>query len=219
MDERMTPAERVALYDEMDVLFEQSYVAIETKNVGEACRLAAALVAKCSVPMPGWATSTWPIWVASPPPGRSSTWAWRQPVLRVLLVLPDLLLRHGHRRPSSKKVRRRLPMAIQRIQTDHGSEFGTDFTWHLRDLGVIHRQIPRGYPQGQWKGRAEPSDGRRRVLPARDLRTAAELGQKLRQWGHEYNHQRLHLAIRGRTPAERLPVRARIAAEPVQQLA
>jgi hypothetical protein len=59
-----------------------------------------------------------------------------------------------------EEVRRRLPMAIQRIQTDHGSEFGTDFTWHLRDLGVIHRQIPRGCPQ---------ANGRRRVLPARDL--------------------------------------------------
>ena len=27
-----------------------------------------------------------------------------------------------------------LPVAIQRIQTDLGSEFGTDFTWHLRLL-------------------------------------------------------------------------------------
>ena len=27
-----------------------------------------------------------------------------------------------------------LPVAIQRIQTDHGSEFATDFTWHLRLL-------------------------------------------------------------------------------------
>ena len=34
------------------------------------------------------------------------------------------------------EVRRRLPMAIQRIQTDHGSEFGTDYTWHLQDVGL-----------------------------------------------------------------------------------
>jgi transposase InsO family protein len=50
-----------------------------------------------------------------------------------------------------EEVRRRLPMTIQRIQTDHGSEFGTDFTWHLRDLGVTHRQIPRGCPQANGK--------------------------------------------------------------------
>jgi hypothetical protein len=31
-------------------------------------------------------------------------------------------------------------MAIQREQTDHGNGFGTDFTWHLRDLGIAHRR-------------------------------------------------------------------------------
>src|SRR5437870_4794959 len=44
------------------------------------------------------------------------------------------------------EVRARLPMAIQRIQTDHGSEFATDFTWHLHDLGIAHRRIPRSSP-------------------------------------------------------------------------
>ena len=117
-----------------------------------------------------------------------------------------------------EEVGRRLPMAIQRIQTDHGSEFGTDFTWHLRDLGVIHRQIPRGYPQANGKversHRTDEDEFYRRVI----FRTPAELAQKLRQWEHEYNHRRLHLALRGRTPAERL-CELRIAAEPVQQLA
>ncbi len=50
-----------------------------------------------------------------------------------------------------EEVRQRLPVAIQRIQTDHGSEFGTDFTWHLRDLGIGHRQIPRGCPESNGK--------------------------------------------------------------------
>ncbi len=117
-----------------------------------------------------------------------------------------------------EEVRRRLPMAVQRIQTDHGSEFGTDFTWHLRDLGVIHRQIPRGYPQANGKversHRTDEDEFYRRVI----FRTPAELAQKLRQWEHEYNHRRLHLALRGRTPAERL-CELRIAADPVQQLA
>jgi transposase InsO family protein len=45
-----------------------------------------------------------------------------------------------------------------------------------------------------------------------------ELAQQLRQWEHQYNHRRLHLALRGRTPAERL-CELRIAPEPVQQLA
>ena len=53
----------------------------------------------------------------------------------------------------------------------------------------------------------------RRVI----FQNAAELARKLRQREHEYNDRRLHLALRGRTPAERL-CELRIASEPVQQL-
>jgi hypothetical protein len=35
-------------------------------------------------------------------------------------------------------VRQAFPAAIRRIQTDHGSEWGTDFTWHLHDFGIAH---------------------------------------------------------------------------------
>lgn len=45
------------------------------------------------------------------------------------------------------EIRQRLPMAIQRVQTDHGNAFGTDFTWHLRDLAIAHRHIPPGCPE------------------------------------------------------------------------
>ena len=102
------------------------------------------------------------------------------------------------------EVRQRLPMAIQRVQTDHGNEFGTDFTWHLRDLGIAHRRIPPGCPEVN--GKVEPShrtDGEefyRRTI----FRTPGELAAKLRRWEHEYNHQRPHLALAGKTPAERV---------------
>jgi hypothetical protein len=46
-----------------------------------------------------------------------------------------------------EQVRHALPVAIQRIQTDHGSEFGTDLTWHLHDLGIMHKRIPPGCPE------------------------------------------------------------------------
>jgi len=117
-----------------------------------------------------------------------------------------------------EEVRRRLPIAIQRIQTDHGSEFGTDFTWHLRDIGIMHRQIPRGCPESNGKversHRTDADEFYRRVI----FRNPAELTQRLRQWEYEYNHRRPHLALRGRTPAERL-CELRIASDPVQQLA
>lgn len=45
------------------------------------------------------------------------------------------------------EVRRRLPFAIQRIQTDNDSSFGPQFTWHLADLGIAHRHIPPPVPK------------------------------------------------------------------------
>lgn len=102
------------------------------------------------------------------------------------------------------EVRRRLPVAIQRIQTDHGSEFGTDFTWRLHDLGIAHRPIPRRCPESNGKversHRTDEEEFYRRVI----FRSPQDLAQKLQAWEHEYNHRRLHLALRGKTPAERL---------------
>jgi transposase InsO family protein len=103
-----------------------------------------------------------------------------------------------------EELRRRLPVAIQRIQTDHGSEFGTDFTWHLHDLGIIHRHLPPHCPESNGKversHRTDADEFYRRVT----FQTAEELRVKLRVWEHEYNHRRPHLALRGKTPAEQL---------------
>jgi len=116
------------------------------------------------------------------------------------------------------EVRQRLPMAIQRVQTDHGNEFGTDFTWHLRDLGIAHRRIPPGCPEVNGKvERSHRTDGEefyRRTV----FRTPGELVAKLRRWEHEYNHQRPHLALAGKTPAERV-CELKITARTVQALA
>jgi len=43
-----------------------------------------------------------------------------------------------------------------------------------------------------------------RVLPADHLPDPQQLAHKLGGWEHEYNHRRLHLALGGKTPAERL---------------
>ena len=102
------------------------------------------------------------------------------------------------------EVRQAFPVAIRRIQTDNGSEWGTDFTWHLHDLGIAHRHIPPGCPQSNGKversHRTDENEFYRRVT----FRTRSELVRKLRAWEHEYNHRRLHLALGGKTPAERL---------------
>jgi transposase InsO family protein len=102
------------------------------------------------------------------------------------------------------EVRQRLPMAIQRVQTDNGNEFGTDFTWHLRDLGIAHRHIPPGCPEVNGKvERSHRTDGEE-FYRRTTFRTPGELTGKLRRWEHEYNHLRPHLALAGKTPAERV---------------
>ncbi|WP_315975530.1 hypothetical protein [Streptomyces nigrescens] len=35
----------------------------------------------------------------------------------------------------------KLPFAVERIQTDNGQEFGSDFHWHLLDKGIGHVRI------------------------------------------------------------------------------
>ena len=102
------------------------------------------------------------------------------------------------------EVRQRLPVAIQRVQTDHGNEFGTDFTWHLRDLGIAHRHIPPGCPESNGKVERSHRTDEDKFYRRTTFRSAAELATKLRRWEHEYNHRRPHLALAGKTPAERL---------------
>ncbi|MGH7363339.1 MAG: IS481 family transposase [Candidatus Methylomirabilales bacterium] len=102
------------------------------------------------------------------------------------------------------EVRQRPPVAIQRIKTDHGSEFGTDFTWHLHDLGITHRPIPRGSPESTGKVERSHRTDEEKVSRRVTFRSPQELRRLLREWEHEYNHRRPHLALGGKTPAERL---------------
>src|SRR5262249_60955166 len=103
------------------------------------------------------------------------------------------------------EVRQAFPVAIRRIQTDNGSEWGTDFTWHLHDLGIAHKHIPPGCPESNGKversHRTDESEFYRRVT----FRTRSELVRKLRAWEHEDNHRRLPLPPGGEKPPERAP--------------
>jgi transposase InsO family protein len=87
------------------------------------------------------------------------------------------------------ELQRRLPIAIQNIRTDNGSEFGTDFTWHLHDLGIGHHHIPPGCPEANGKversHRTDADEFYRRFT----FRNPREL-RRLADWEHEYNHVR-----------------------------
>ncbi len=103
-----------------------------------------------------------------------------------------------------EEVRQRLPVATQRIKTDHGSEFGTDFTWHLHDLGIAHCHIPPGRPESNGKVERSHRTDEEEFYRRFTFRSPQELRGLLAQWEREYNHRRPHLALGGKTHAERL---------------
>lgn len=102
------------------------------------------------------------------------------------------------------EVRRVFPIALKQVQTDHGPEFGWNFTWHLRDVGIDHRRIPPACPESNGKversHRTDSEEFYRRIQPG----PLQELARALADWEREYNFGRPHLALRGATPAERL---------------
>jgi len=99
-------------------------------------------------------------------------------------------------------VRQKLPVALERVQTDHGSEFGSDFTWHLHDLGIQHTKIPPGCPEANGKVERSHRTDEDEFYRRYRFRTPEQLRAALRRWETEYDTRRPHLALKGRTPAE-----------------
>ncbi len=102
------------------------------------------------------------------------------------------------------EVRRRLPFAIQRMQADNDSSFGPQFTWHLADLGIAHRHIPPASPEVNGRVERSHKTDAEEFYGGKQFGSRKQLAGKLRKWEKEYNEQRPHLALRGKTPAERV---------------
>lgn len=107
------------------------------------------------------------------------------------------------------EVCRRVPFAIQQIQTDNDSSFGSLFTWRLSDLGIAHRHIPPGCPEVNGKVERSHKTDAEEFYREKRFRNRKDLAQKLRRWEKEYNEDRPYLALRGKTPAERVRELAR----------
>ena len=103
-----------------------------------------------------------------------------------------------------REVREHFPFAIQKIQTDNDSSFGPQFTWHLSDLSIAHRHIPPGCPEVNGKVERSHKTDSEEFYRGRQFRHKNDLARKLKRWESEYNEHRPHLALRGKTPAERL---------------
>jgi transposase InsO family protein len=97
-----------------------------------------------------------------------------------------------------------LPFPIRKIQVDNGAEFPLAFALSCQDLGVRVRYIRPRRPQQN--GKVERSHrideeefwGR---YHGQDFDAASAA---LAVWEHRYNHERFSMALRGRTPMEKL---------------
>lgn len=107
------------------------------------------------------------------------------------------------------QVQRALPFAIKQIQTDNGSEFSPQFSWHLQDLGISHRKTRVRAPEENGKvERSHRTDGEEFYGINRfvSIRHCTRL---LAQWEKEYNERRPHMALKGKTPKEYLSEKLR----------
>jgi transposase InsO family protein len=100
------------------------------------------------------------------------------------------------------QVRKALPFAIKQIQTDNGTEFSEGFTWHLDDLGISHRKTRVCSPEENGKvERSHRTDGAE-FYGINQFVSITHCVKLLRAWEREYNQERPHMALGGRTPAE-----------------
>jgi transposase InsO family protein len=103
-----------------------------------------------------------------------------------------------------EEVRKRLPVAIAQIQTDNGSEFGNELTWHLGDLGIKHRHIKPRTPRLNGKVERSHRIDDDEFYDRYKFDNKQDFLEALNLWQREYNEERPHGSLDGLTPKEML---------------
>lgn len=102
------------------------------------------------------------------------------------------------------QVKQALPFAIKQVQTDNGSEFSEQFSWHLQDLGISHRKTKICSPEENGKVERSHRTDEQEFYGINRFVSIHHLKRLLRQWEKEYNTKRAHMALGGKTPLEYL---------------
>lgn len=102
------------------------------------------------------------------------------------------------------QVKEALPFAIKQVQTDNGSEFSEAFSWHLEDLGISHRKTRVRSPEENGKVERSHRTDEEEFYQINQFVSIKHCMQLLRGWEKEYNFERPHMALNGKTPGEYL---------------
>ena len=101
----------------------------------------------------------------------------------------------------------KLPFAVEVIQTDNGSEFQSQFHYHVLDAGVGHVYIKPATPRLNGKvERSHRIDAEEfyRMLDGVVIDDTELFNDRLQEWEDFYNYNRPHGGLGGQTPYERL---------------
>lgn len=101
----------------------------------------------------------------------------------------------------------KFPFRVDVIQTDNGSEFGSQFHWHVLDRGIQHVYIKPATPRLNGKvERSHRIDAEEfyRLLDGQLIDDTELFNDKLNEWEDYYNFDRPHGGLDGHTPYERL---------------
>jgi transposase InsO family protein len=100
-----------------------------------------------------------------------------------------------------------LPFPIRRLQCDNGREFPFEFALAVEAAGIRHRYIRPRRPQQNGKVERSHRIDHEEFWSRRTFQDFDEATVALRAWETTYNYDRLSLALKGHTPAEKLALR------------
>ena len=113
-------------------------------------------------------------------------------------------LYHGASLAFLTELRRAFPFPIRRLQCDNGREFPLEFALAVEAAGIRHRYIRPRRPQQNGKVERSHRIDHEEFWSRQRFADFEAATAALRQWETPYNYERLSLALKGRTPAEKL---------------
>jgi transposase InsO family protein len=102
------------------------------------------------------------------------------------------------------ELRRAFPFPIRRLQCDNGREFSLAFALAVEAAGIRHRYIRPRRPQQNGKVERSHRIDHEEFWSRQRFRDFDSAATAVRAWEATYNYTRFSLALKGRTPAEKL---------------